>query len=328
MVKTNLLPIDLAVLACVEHHADIEATEVAKRLKRPARVVQYSLSRMQERGVLSWSPFIDVYRFGLSYYGIYFSVNGTRSKKQALLESLIADKGIVWVAQLGGEFEFAVAICAEHAWEAPELFYGLTDRAKVEVTRKVISVRTMIADLPRRYLGCTTKSSKCFISKPTKNTVTLREMEERVLHVLAHEKFSSYRQAAAKAGMAVATFDYHLKRLREKEVLLGTQYLVDSRKLGREPYKLFVRTSGMKPGFYRTMYDYVLAKIPEAYHFVACFGAWDIEINVDLSGLPELTRIAQQFLEDFPTEVTEVRSSAVLKVHKLLRFPEGRVTRW
>ena len=102
------------ILASVEWAADKQLSEIAKETGYQEHTVRYYLRRMEEAGVIERVPFMDLSSLGYQYVGIFFSIGLPPEKVPDALKSLTALPEVVWLAELGGDYQFGLGLCVQH----------------------------------------------------------------------------------------------------------------------------------------------------------------------------------------------------------------------
>src|SRR5262249_37005058 len=140
-------------IAALELEADLALAEIAKRTGLQEHSVRYYLSGLEERGVMKRVPLINLSIAGYSYYGIYFS-SGSKKKdlKAKLLKELMRRREFVWLAEMGGEFDFGTAVCARNMSEIYTILTAITEKFPAMFEERAISCQFAEHHFPRRYL--------------------------------------------------------------------------------------------------------------------------------------------------------------------------------
>jgi DNA-binding Lrp family transcriptional regulator len=320
MAKLAFTQRDLDVLACIELRADLTATEVSRITKYQLHAVHYSLQKLLESGAIWWMPFIDVYPIGYGYYGVYCMVDGSKTAKANFLKSLSTSPHIYWVAELGGDYQFGTAIAARTPVEAARILSDLLQQSKVSLIGKSLSSRLGINEMPRRYLSTRNLAGPPLLTNSASPQVELDDIEHRMLAQLAQEKFTSYRDAARKIGIAHSTFELKLKALRKKGVLKGVRYEINPAAFGREPFKLLIFVKGLDPAL-RDKLQAFSTTIKEAYHFVECFGEWDFELNLEVERAQDVVAVRDRLYELFSEQIQKIVTFPIFRTLRRTRYP-------
>jgi DNA-binding Lrp family transcriptional regulator len=145
---------ELAELAVVELHADLPLAEIRKRTNQRSHTIRYNLKRLEERGVISKAPFIDVYPLGYTGHAIFFSIApDSSSSKEAFLQSLEDHPNVQWLAELGGNYQYVATLFVRHPSEIQDFFDSINQKFGNILFEKTISTRLSFTQFNRKYFG-------------------------------------------------------------------------------------------------------------------------------------------------------------------------------
>jgi DNA-binding Lrp family transcriptional regulator len=296
-------------------HADWTASQIALATQLRTHQVHYALQQLHAQKVIRWLPLVNFHALGLTYYGIYFSVSGARGSWDRLRQAIQRDPNVGWFSEFAGEFQAAIAIVVDKAWQAAQVFDQLVNRARISVIKKSFATRIGLLEVPRGYLSKRSYAEPRMITSTTTKITLLTSEEQRMLQCILTANFSSYREAARSLGIAHTTLDAFMKRARSSGLLLEPVFSLDPHTLGRSPFKLLISLRG-DPIRSRAKVRAYLLKQPETHHLVDCFGSWDIEANVEMADSRSVAELIHAIYGSNEDAIDEVKSLMLMRLNK------------
>lgn len=313
------------VLACMELQADLSVPGVCQQTGLRAHTVQYCLKRLRERKIIDWIPFIDIYKLGLSYFGIFFSVSATVATTKKLVNILQKSEHVAWLAEVGGDFQYGVALVSYSAAEAATLFSNIVRKSNASLFQKSVSTRLAIADLPRGYLSKQTFCNGIKTGYASRKPYVLDAVEKKVLSATTQKSFQSYRKIAISIGIPPATFDKKLKKLQKHQIFKGATLDIDTASMDQQTFKLLISSRGIDSKLTEKLYQFAQKHL-QIVHFVECFGEWDYELNIEVKVASEVGQIMSEISEKFGDRISTIKTISLLNVLKVSRYPSPSQT--
>ena len=286
------------ILACMELRADLPIAKAAKETGYPQHTIRYHLASLENRGVIRRAPFVNIVPAGYACYGVYFSCRTQAKEVNTFLQQLQNIRKVIWVAEMGGDFQYGFAVCVREVYEMQDFLKRLSERFPNMFFEKSIACQFAATPLPRRYL-CSKRFDYPELSVcSTGKAIVLDETDHRVLSGLTRLRYNSLRQLAQLLQMPLSTLDDRVKKLEQRRVVLGYMYDVNCALYDVQAYTLLLYAKGLQPGFTEALRKYA-AEHPNVVYLYECLGSWDFEFNVEVKSGQEVTRIVQDLQERF-----------------------------
>src|SRR4051812_40749736 len=91
-----------AIIRHIHLDGDISAVELGRTLGIKEHVVRYAIRQLEESGVITRKPFINVYPLGLMHYAIFFSLSTASTKRyEDVVRYLTNSDKVSFVVELG-----------------------------------------------------------------------------------------------------------------------------------------------------------------------------------------------------------------------------------
>ena len=323
----KLSKMDREVLLFSQLHADASAAAIAKKAKCREYTVRRCLARLEEAGAIQRYPYINIYPLGFAEYGIFFSLASGKKHRSKLLSTLEELDRVSWLMELGGDFQFGIALCARGAGEIIDTFDQLSAQFGEIFFEKSVAVRAGWHLFPRRYLSttklqdgplsCGRMSDKKTQSAPP---TTIDELDHLILSTLSTISYSSYRDVARTLSIPHSTLMHRLKQLTERGILRGFAYGVNAGVFGMQTYRLLIYMKRISLEAKRELHAFC-RQHRNVFAFIECLGSWDFELKVEVESAEQLTEVMELLYERFGTALQTIKVLTVLQTRKLEFYP-------
>ena len=319
---------DREVLLFSQLHADASAASIAKRAKCREHTVRRSLAKLEEAGAIQRYPYINIYPLGFAEYGVFFSLASGKKQRTKLLRTLEEMDRVSWLLELGGDFQFGIALCARGAGEIVDIFDTLSEQFGGIFFEKSIAVRTGWHLFPRRYLSSTKVNDgplSCGRTSDRNTTdpaTTIDELDHRILSLLSTAHYGSYREVARMLSIPHSTLVHRMQQLHERNILRGFAYGVNAGVFGMQTYRLLIYMKQVSLAAKRELHSFCTTH-RNVFAFIECLGSWDFEVKVEVESSEQLTEVMELLYERFGTTLQTIKVLTVLNTRKLEFYPFG-----
>ena len=191
---------------------------------------------------------------------------------------------------------------------------------------KAVSVQISSTIFPRKYLTSQKINASPITLTFDKSVVEIDAVDSKILSGLSTFGGLSHRQLALKLQMPLSTLELRLRKLKEKEVIAGNIFLVDSAAFDRESYKLLVYTKGLDPLITSQLQKFC-SQHQEITYLIDCLGSWGYEIGVEVLKGERVTEVIQDLYEAFGGLIHTIKVLTKFRYPKARWFPEFKETR-
>lgn len=295
------------VLAAAELRPDAPAAVLRKETGLRDHTIRYALRQLRERGIASRIPYVNLHRLGYVTFNLFFSIGAQRrAQKEALLKAFMSAPEVVWIGEFGGEYQYGIAVCTKQVGGVLEFVHGLSGKYQHVFFEKAVSCQYSATTFGRRYLCAKHMSAKPLVSRYVNEVVVPDETDDKLLRAMASNGEASHRQLAAETGIPASTIDLRIKRLEEKQVIVGSLLAVNAAALGMQSFKLLIYAKGLNSSLSEALSRYC-DQHAQIVYLIECLGSWDYEIGVEVSKPEEVTTVIQEIYEQFGAVVTSVK---------------------
>ncbi len=297
------------MLAHLQLDGDQSIQALAKKLKTREHRVHYALHRLVAQGIIRRVPRIELSRLGYTYMHAFFSVRHTQqTSTKKLLQALTEKPGIVFLAELGGEYQYELIAAVLRPAEIAHHFEGkLGDM----VTSHTISSSMTYEFYPKNYLSPSRPSSQHVTVHHDGSTESIDAVDQNIIRAMLDPSCDSLRAVARKLSMPFPTVQVRVEKMKKKRILGGSVYDVDPLDYGYCEYILLVYTRGIGSSMEEELFQSA-RKHPNITHARSLIGEWNFEIGIEVQHAEDVIKVVEGF--------TEPLSSAVLRTKLLQRF--------
>jgi len=313
---------DRAILAHAQLDADAPISGIAKALKLKEHTVRYTLSRLQDAGVIKRLLYVNLYRVGYVEYYLFLKLaNNTPVEEQKLIDAFLLSERVTWVVRVGGSYSLGVAFLARSIAESVSFIEELTERCRVPVAERAFLVLAGRSYFGVKHLTPYPVSSNVVdMGTLGAEEVSWEELDHLVLRSLASNAQASAASVARELGKPESTIQYRIKSLRDRGILNRTVYLINPDSYGMSAYRLRATVSSPSRGVREKIYAWAAAH-PNVLSFLHCLGPWDFEFRVEVADPKDTIKIAQDLSGSLGSVVASTEIVPTLEMKRLLHYP-------
>lgn len=319
----NLTEAQRRLLGVLELRGGSSLRAVSREAGLAEHTVRYQVRHLQQRGLLERPrPFVDMPLLGFNVFGIYFSLAPEdQVRKEELLRRLVASPWVLWVIEIGGDYQYGVGLCARETIEVVRFFNRISTRVGNIFFEKSFSMRLSYADLGRGYLGANLNRGPPLRYQAGVDRVVVENRDLQLLSELSSGKHSSSLSASRALKMPNTTFERRRKRLEQERAILGYVYRVQAVELGMQLFKILIYVKGINPKLSNELFQFA-SKQPEVVYFVECVGEWDYEIGVEVVRASDVTHVTENLCAQFSGQLKTTKALPVFRYLKWRSFPD------
>jgi len=313
------------ILAFTHLQANVSIDEIRKATGYRNHTIRYTLKSLQDKRIISQkNPYINNSLLGYNHHNIFFSLNTENEQiKDQILEDLKKSKSVVWLAELGGDYQYAIDICARHVYKIRDLMNELMSKHGSIFFEKAVSFQFSAMSVPRTYLSDEFKV-KPLMSYPSEEIVKIDKLDHEILKNLTQVGDMSHRALAQKMNVPLSTLKLRISKLEEKKVIAGYYYGLNVSYFGMQTYKLLIYTKSISKDLKDKIVDFAI-KHRNISSFFECFGSWDYEINCEVEYQEEVIKIRQGIYDLLGEQVQSIKVMPKFRDLKWLNFPASLI---
>ena len=306
-------------------HAQLQADRPISALRQNCpyheHSIRYAVQQARRQEMIQPRCFIDLCRLGYSQYEIFFSLSArSHGEDRKFIEELVSSERVSFFCELGGDYQYGVNVCAKNLREVSDFFDSFSERHGEIFSEKSMAARLALFFFGNKYLSDEKRVVDQLSYSACTEFVTVDQTDQIVLHALTNSSFSSRRQLARSLNMPLSTLEYRIKRLEERQVVIGYYYHVDPQKLGMQSYLLLVCVKGVNRAVKEGFFEFCKSH-PNIVVLIHCLGNWDFELMVDVATSNDIIAVTQQVREQLGVALQFIKVLPFFNYLKVAEYP-------
>lgn len=277
--------------------------DLAVALKKSSPLIKYSIDHLEKEGIIK-NPYciFDYSYFGLILFKVYFKGGYIGEKDKARIISALSDNYyVVSIYELEGEYDLAIEMLSPNPSRFNKELKKIIDEFPTLNNHKIaLNLVTYIYPptflLENQELASTVKSY--IVIGGDRPIEQFGKDEISIIKSLLENPNIRYTSLAKKAGMNVITAKKILKKLKDKRIIRGYKYTIDTGKLNIYKYRIFLKLHNMsqekeeqlKEIFLQTKGITAMNKI---------VGDWNLELDAESLDKTAVRQLIIKIREDF-----------------------------
>jgi len=309
------------IISCVQLAADRPLSEVAKETNLKLHTVRYVIQDLLERRILKPYPVINLYPLGLMTFDCFCSAKFQKpSEREQFVALLKQSSQVVWINEVGGDHQYGFSIASRRPEEVPAFLAEVAEKFGNVLFEKEVSTSLGWTIFRRKYLS-NIKTKHNAISIGFRNELhSIDVLDHKILVQLCNMPTCSAREIAQHCGVARTTVEYRLKRLMEKNILLGSVYAVECDRFGYLPFRAHLSLRGRNNLYHKRLFDYA-ASHPFVTSCIESIGSWDLSFRCEVPTAFEATKLQRDLYDNFPDYVSQVKILPIACEHMASSIP-------
>ncbi len=313
--KSGLSEHERAVIAAAQVRANASLRDLARDAGLRPSVVQYTLRRLRERGILGRKKAaVSRAAIGQIDHLMYFSLTTSERKKRTqFLSGLKSSTAVSWIGELGGNYTLGATLSCRSNVEFHREWCALAGKFQEAITNRSFAIRLSLLSLNRRYLCASKTRSIELRASPT--LVELDQTDDKLLLSLTTSDWDSLRDVARQTGIPLSTLARRIGRLEELGVIAGYYYLIDREPLGIETYKLMITVRSPSQTISSSLKRYTESH-PRLTMYIECCGGWDYELTAEVESGSEIPLLVEDLHDHLAGGVSTIQVVPIFRYLK------------
>jgi len=277
--------------------------DLAAALKKSSPLTKYSMGQLEKEGIIK-NPYciFDYSYFGLILFKVYFKGGYIGEKDKSKIISTLSDNQyVVSIYELAGEYDLAVEILSPNPSRFNKELKKIIDEFPTLNNHKItlnmvtyIYPPTFLLDDPELA-----KRVKSYIVIGGDRPVEQFDKSEMgVIKCLLENPRIRFTHLAKKANMNVNTAKKILKKLRDKKIIRGYKYTIDTGKLYIYKYRIFIKLHNMSQEKEEQLKEiFLMTKGVTSMNKIV--GDWNLELDVESLEKTTVRQLITKIREDF-----------------------------
>ena len=297
-------------------------SEIAKKVQLTKDTVNYRIKRLEGAGIIQcYYAIIDSSKLGYMSFRVYLKYfEITSEKEQEMIDYLIKDEKVGWVAKKEGNHDLAFLVWVKDIYGFSEFWNKFIERFRAYFYEHYIGIWAKLYHYRRAYLlNLKEDVSKTEIVGGSRAKAEIDKTDLEILKLLVPNARIQTTEIAKKLKLSERAIAYRIKLLEKKEVILGYRALLDLAKLGYDYFKVDIKLKDAK----KIKELMALARVNPNIVYVneMISGIADFEFDVQVKGKEEFYKLINELKARFKDAIRNFEFSVTLKEYKLAYLP-------
>lgn len=219
----KLSSLEQKLLSLLSLNGEASLPELARLARSKAHACRYALNNLYDQKLLTRRVIVNAFLLGYSIHALWFALTRhARNKTTALCAFLESSKVVGYFGEFAGtETPYRIDLYTRSAEELGAFFSDISERFGDVFARKEISVIQSITDYPLKYLYPERVDSRSSSVACASGSIMLDDVDRQIVRALATINTDLHARIARTLKLPVATFEYRVRRLRERKVIVG-----------------------------------------------------------------------------------------------------------
>jgi len=314
---------DRRILSLLDMNARMPITTLAKKTRLSRQVVEYRINRMQKNNVIfgaltifdSAAADYNWYRLALRLHQV------TKEEKEQFLKYLENHPRMMWLGEVGGNWDIVFNIIAESNTEFDFLFEQIVKEWGKAIMKFEVLIYINVYDMQRNYILEDKKIREDFFHPMKVNKeIKLDETDWKIIKEISKNARKTNVELGQKLGISRNTIKNRIDNMIKNKLILGFRLIINPAAFGMEPYMLFLATNRVDPDKEQEFYQY-LKSIPYVSFITKQIGRWRFGIEIEAKDEIHFQDIFVEIRGRFSELISDYETFPIFKDRTINYFP-------
>jgi DNA-binding Lrp family transcriptional regulator len=277
--------------------------DMAAALKKSSPLIKYSINHLEKEGIIK-SPYcvFDYSYFGLILFKVYFKGGYIGEKDKAKIISALSDNNyVISIYELAGEYDLAIEMLSPNPSRFNKELKKIIDEFPTLNNHK-IALNMVTYIYPPTFLledpELAKRVKSYIVIGGDRSIEQFDKSEMSIIKSLLENPRVRFTSLAKKSGMNVSTAKKILRKLKEKKIIRGYKYTIDTGKLNIYKYRIFLKLHNMSQEKEEQLKEtFLMTKGITAMNKIV--GDWNLELDVESLDKTTVRQLIIKIREDF-----------------------------
>ncbi len=314
--------LDRKIIAELDMNGGIPISKIAKAVRASREVVNYRIKILTKKGIISGTQtFFNPAKVGYTIYRVLVRLDSLDEKiVQEFQDFFIKHKSVMWLAKLGGRWDYVIEFFARNANE----FNNLINETIIQFEEyiKLYEVLTIleINCYKRTYIYDTKKNISFAIGGRVEN-IKLNKTDLEIIRNLKLNAQATNTEIGEKLKLSRNTIKQRIQKLIDKKIIVGHKLFYHPLAIGYQSYKLLISMKSLPSQKEKEFFDYAQIN-PNIIFAHKNLGKWNYEFEIEIEDLIKLQEIIVELRTKFRDFILDYELFPVLHDYKISLFPD------
>jgi len=298
-------------------------SRIGKNLKLSQQVISYKVNNLIKREVIKgFFTIINFNQLGFSNFGVLIKLSKLNNlDKERFIKELEKSKNILLVNECGGKWDIILNVLAKNPSHFEEILTYLINKHGNKILNYDAYVTLSGTNLGRKYITESTGHPRnLFTSRDA--AFELSELDMKILKELSKNARLNASMLEGKIGTNYKTIINRIKKLEEKNIIIGFKPLIDISKLGYFTSKFYLEINRLNEEENKKFIEF-LNKKENIIGTIKMIGKWNYSIGVETRSQEEIWEIYKEIQSFLGEKIREIELIPIFQKHMYNYFPES-----
>lgn len=300
--------------------------QIGKRVGLSKEVVNYRIDRLLNEEVIErFHTVINYFKIGVVKFKLYLRLTNIGNHElQKLITYLKEHEKTEWVAVMSGRWDLVVGLLVNNVNDCDENIQQILDTFSSYVQEKAVTTTLYLAHRNRDFVA--THTAPKVVYHTTHDTQEkIDSVDYSLLQLLANNARLPVTELAEKLKTTSRVVQYRMKELERKKIILSYRAHVNPLRLGKIFCKALIYLGSSRLARLQELVNYT-SSLEGAIWPQRVLGAWDFELDFELSDYDRFQHIIFELKQRFPDLIKNHEFCILSKEIKLDLFPGAKPT--
>ncbi|MFH1916312.1 MAG: winged helix-turn-helix transcriptional regulator [Nanoarchaeota archaeon] len=311
---------DKKILASLETNARQPESAIAKQVGLSKQVVNYRIKHLEKQGVIeSYYTIINTGKLGYNTYYVFIQLEHINKRtEQEILEKIRDLSFIGWLVSGIGRWDAIFLIYAESNTLFDKCLGIVFKLCGTHLHEYNFTTLIAAEHISYRFLKQETEG-RVFQTEKTE-IATLDKIDQRLLKEISQNARLPALRIAALSGFPTHTVTYHLKQLREKNIIEGFKPKINVARLGYQWHLLLVQFHRDNEERLQAFINYC-KKYQHIYYVTHTIGYYNLMLDIHTRSIEEFKEVLLDLKDKFSDVIKLYESFIVFEEYKIDYLP-------
>ncbi len=322
MASANILPppltsvldqLDKKILFELDCDSFQSFSQIGEKLAIGRDVISYRVKRLENLGIIrGYIPIINYSKLGFFYSELCLKFKPIAKKTIKEIIKFYSSKDyILSIDETKESFDLSLTFLFKDFSSFGEQKQNLLKKYKKYIHNFKFLIPTKRIIFKRNYLIKKAKNkSQVILTKPKKITDI---SEDKIIYYVSKNARVDYISIAKQTKFSISQVQYKIKKLKEKNILLGAKPLLNLSKLGRQYYILYITLKNYS--IYNKIQTYLFSNITVV-EIIESSNNIDLQFSIEVKDQTEFQKFLEKLKNNFSQKIEDINYLLFTKNYK------------
>ncbi len=299
MEKIKLDLTDKKILAQLDKNCRIPNSKLGKIVNKSREAVGYRIQQLERKGIIQkYITSINPNKLGYYMFKVYLQLENIPKERERFYEFLKKQKSVYWMGICDGAFDCVFAILSKSITEFYDEINNILSQFKGLIIKKVIGTMVDTRQYNKKFFTNDTDGKYVIFGGDVVDN-KIDKLDYKILEILANDARIPIAKLARKVNSTIEIVRSRIKKMKEKEIILGYRIAVDFNKLGLEFFKAIIYFKSLSKGDERSLFEW-MRQHPNSLYYIRSLAPWEVEFEFVVENYQEFNKIINELRKRFP----------------------------